>query len=265
MTETLLQDTSLHEAEKRYLASLKPSDRTTQASVVHRFVLWFGPERRMRELRGVDIERYTLENATATDAEQRLGVVRSFLAYAKKAGITAENLGVHVRLRRTNSSSGQAELMLEERIEVTPEGLANLRRELEDLRAERPKIAESLRAAMADKDFRENAPLDAAREHQAHVEARIRELDSMLKRAVLVEAAGGVTARLGSRVRVRDLQNDRELSYTLVGPGEVNAAEGRISIASPVGRALVDRIAGEEVDVVAPARTFRYRIEAVES
>lgn len=256
---------TLADATQDYLASLSPAARQEQTPEMQRVVRWFGAGRRVADLRGSDVERYAEENARAADAEGRLKVLRAFLTYAKKSRLTTDNLSTHVRLRRAGSGA-TVEAPGEDRIEVTADGLAALRRELEALRAQRPKIAEALRAAMADKDFRENAPLDAAREQQAHVEARIREMEAMLKRAVVVETVGGgSTARLGSRVRLRDLQTDREVSYVLVGPGEVNAAEGRISVASPVGRALIDRAAGEEVEVVAPSRTFRYRIEAIDA
>jgi transcription elongation factor GreA len=257
---------SLTDAGQRYLASLPPADRQKFTPEVNRFVRWFGGDRFVDDLRGIDIERYTNENATALEAELRLSALRSLLSYAKKTGMTRESLAGHVRLRRTGAAASGAETVNVDRVEVTEEGRAALERELESLRAQRPKIAEALRSAMADKDFRENAPLDAAREQQAHLEARIRELESMLKRAVVVKnhAQGGVV-RMGSRVRLRDLHSDREVHYVLVGPGEVNAAEGKISVASPVGRALVDRAQGEEVEVVAPSKTFRYRIEAVEA
>lgn len=264
MPETSVEPITVDKAGQQYLESLQPAARRKETPEVKRFVRWFGPERRLRELRGVDIERYAEENASATEAEGRLRALRSLLQYAKKKELTAENLAVHVRLRRAAGGS-TAETLLEDRVQVTAQGLASLRQELAELYAERPKIAEALRSAMADKDFRENAPLDAAREHQAHVEARIRELESTLKRAVIADHAGaGSAIRLGSRVRLRDLGSDRELRYVLVGPGEVNAAEGRISVSSPVGRALVDRVPGEEVEVVAPSKTFRYRIEAVD-
>jgi transcription elongation factor GreA len=257
-------ETTLADAGQAYLASLQPGPRQEQSPDVQRFVRWFGAARRLADLRGADIEQYAAEQATTADAEQRLTTVRAFLTYLKRAGLTDVNLGVHVRVRRAGSSlSGDSGG--EEKIEVTADGLAALQAELEALRAQRPRIAEALRAAMSDKDFRENAPLDATREQQAHVEARIRELEALLKRAVVVESGTtGPAARLGSRVRLRDLQSGREVHYVLVGPGEVNAAEGRISVASPVGRALVGHLPGDEVEVVAPARTFRYRIEAIE-
>jgi transcription elongation factor GreA len=255
---------SLADAGQRYLQSLQPAARQEQTPEVNRFIRWYGGERPFSSLLGNTIESYTQENARATDAQRRLDVLRSFLAWAKKSGITPDNLGVHIRLRRTSSSSS-SDTINPDKIEMTADGRTALEGELESLRAQRPKIADALRTAMADKDFRENAPLDAAREQQAHLEARIRELESMLKRAVVVEGGlGGGLARMGCRVKLHDLQSGREVTYTLVGPGEVNANEGKISVASPVGKALIDRAIGEEVEVQAPSRVFRYRIESVD-
>lgn len=266
MAELTTESLTLADAGQRYLGSLQPAARRDQTSEVNRFVRWFGPDRRLNDLRGVDIERYAAENAKATDVESRLRVLRNLLAYAKKTGLTDENLSQHVRVRRTGSGGGGAEMIGDDRVEVTAEGLTALQADLANLKSERPKIAQALAEAMADKDFRENAPLDAAREHQAHVEARIRELEAMLKRAVVVSnVRGGLTARLGSRVTLSDLQTGKEMTYVLVGPGEVNAAEGRISVSSPVGRALLDHVMGDEVEVMAPSKTFRYRVESIDS
>lgn len=265
MPEASPAPVSLSEAGQQYLASLQAKARSEQTGEVNRFVRWFGGDRPLEQLLGSTIERYTEENQRATDAQRRFEILRSFFAYAKKAGITRENLGVHVRIRRTGSSSSNSDTINPDRIEMSASGRAALEEELDSLRAQRPKIAEALRTAMADKDFRENAPLDAAREQQAHLEARIRELESMLKRAVVVEnRASGNIARMGTKVKLVEVASGREVNYMLVGPGEVNASEGKISVSSPVGKALIDHVIGDEVEVQAPSRTFRYRIESIE-
>jgi transcription elongation factor GreA len=266
VTEASVEIVSIAEAAQRYLASLRPKARQDQAPEVWRFVDEMGRDTPLNRLRAVDLERYCERNSTAADAQRRLETVRGLLNFARRHRYITENLASHVRVRRTVASGGNVtEPPAGDRVEMTAEGRTALERELEELRAQRPTIAEALRAAMADKDFRENAPLDAAREQQAHLEARIRELESLLKRAVVVERPAAVNvARMGSRVRLRDLESGREVTYLLVGPGEVNAAEGKISVSSPVGRALMDRSEGEEVVVEAPARTFRYRIEQIE-
>lgn len=267
MAETAIQDINLQEAIRRYLDALGEG-KAQDAFDVRHFGRWFQSNPAIGSLRPVDIERYGEEaSKNPVDAQRRLESVRAFLAYAKKQGFTEMNLATHLRLRRTGTGGGTSDVLASDRIEVTAEGLTALQSELTTLVARRPEMAEELRVAMADKDFRENAPLDAAREKQAHLEARIRELEATLKRATVVdtgpEASG--RARMGSRIRLRRLDNNQEVSYTLVGPGEVNAGQGRISIQSPVGRAVVNRIPGEEVEVTAPAGLIRFRLEAVES
>lgn len=266
MPEASVEPVNLASAAQQYLQSLRPEARQDQTPEVNRFTGWIGQDRLLSSLRGSELEEYALRQQTAANAQRRLEVVRTFLGWVKKQNLTVENLATHIRLRKTGSGAAAGDALNPDQIHVTAEGRAALEAELERRRAERPNIADQLRTAMADKDFRENAPLDAAREAQAHLEARIRELESMLKRAVVVDrhGASGV-ARMGSRVRLLDLENQREHSFTLVGPGEVNAKENKISVSSPVGKALIDRTAGEEVEVNAPSKTYRYRIEAVES
>jgi transcription elongation factor GreA len=148
---------------------------------------------------------------------------------------------------------------------MTAEGYAALQQELEALKAQRPLIAEEIRRAALDKDFRENAPLQAAREKQSHLETRIRELESMLRRAVIVDDRGdGQRVQLGSTVEVRNLNTGATARYTIVGPAEADAKAGKISSASPVGRALLDRREGDEVEVEVPAGPLRLRIERIE-
>jgi transcription elongation factor GreA len=120
---------------------------------------------------------------------------------------------------------------------------------------------------MEDKDFRENAPLDAARDHQGYVEGRIRRLEATLQQAVVVQddpAPSGHEVEIGSTVVLRNLESGAETTYTLVRPGEVDAAQGRISFQSPMGQALLLHRAGDQVDVAAPSGTRRFRIESVE-
>jgi len=144
-----------------------------------------------------------------------------------------------------------------------------LQKELEYLvTVKRPEIARILYEARLDKDIRENAPYDAAKHHQAEVEARIRYLERVLATARVVDPrsveTNGERATLGARVVLRDLTTGEELVYTLVGPTEANPLEWRLSVASPVGRAILDRRPGEEVEVEAPAGRVRFRIERIE-
>lgn len=267
--DTATEQAALQDIAYDYLASLKPAAREAAQPEVLKFVRWAGPEKDLSVMRAHEISQYA-ENfpPTVSDAAKRADYVRAFLKWAKDKGVTTENLGVHLRVRKANKSSANAQTLEEQPIYLTQEGHDALVEEWEGLKARRPLIQQDLARAMADKDFRENAPLDAARNEQAHLEARIRELDSTLRRAVVLEH--GVDAvhevsRIGDTVTIKDLRNGQEKSYTLVNPDEMRAGHGKISIASPVGKAVYQRRAGEEVDVEAPAGTFRIRIENIKA
>jgi transcription elongation factor GreA len=148
---------------------------------------------------------------------------------------------------------------------VTLEGLQILERQLEDLKAGRRGIADKLREAMADKDFRENAPLDAARDEQGHLEARIRETEDRLRHAVIIapDTEGG-RANVGSTVKLLNLEHDREQVFTLVSPGEVDPRAGKISLESPIGVAVRNKTKGEEVMVSTPSGQMRFRVLEVQ-
>jgi transcription elongation factor GreA len=266
VAEQVSTDIMLQQAITHYLRSSR--DGKPNAPALAHFARWFGADRVIRSLRPSDIERYGEETSKSSgEAQRRLESVRGFLTFAKKEGYTDFNLALHLRLRRTGAIDTGGDHLAADRIEVSADGLTSLQSELTELLARRPEIAEELRLAMADKDFRENAPLDAAREKQAHIEARIRELEATIKRAVVIDTVADSSgrARMGSRIRLRRLDNDQQIEYTLVGPGEVDARQRRISVQSPVGRAVVNCAAGDEVEVAAPAGVIRFRLEAVES
>ena len=150
---------------------------------------------------------------------------------------------------------------------MTEEGLLNLREELTSLKDGREEKVEAIRLAAMDKDFRENAPLDAARETHSYAESRIKELEETLRRAVVVNAAasGERGVHVGSRVTLYDLESDRSVKYTLVDSAEADPAGGKISVVSPVGAAVLGAVVGDEVAVRAPKGERKFRVTSVES
>ena len=257
---------SLSQAAALFLAALAPKVRQESQAEVYRFVRWYGADRLVGELRGHDVALYAESLGPATaDVVRRAEALRSFLAFAKKEGLTTTNLATHLRLRKSPQGAKGDAVAAATPSFLTAEGHASLSVERESLKAQRPDIAEELRRAMLDKDFRENAPLDAARERQAHVEGRIRQLETILKHAEVLggEAAPGAKTHLGSTVILRDLASGSAMRYMLVSPSEVNPAEGKISIASPVGKALLDRTVGEEGEISVPAGSLHLRFEEI--
>lgn len=255
-----------------YLSNLTQEERNSLAMDLNAFARWFGPQRPIQSITPPDLERYQeqLMAESRTGVSEKLEALRAFLVEARRQRWIDTNLAINIKLKRkksTDQSRGSiAESANGHRIRLTREGYQKLAEELNYLEAEmRPKVAEELRVAAADKDFRENAPYDVAKQHQGEVEARIRELKRILETGQVVEETGPAhVIDLGSKVTLRDLEEDEEIVYVLVGPGEIDPRHGKISIQSPVGKALTGKTVGDDVSVEVPAGTLRLRVENVE-
>lgn len=146
---------------------------------------------------------------------------------------------------------------------LTPQGLTQLQQELEELKlVKRPQTIKRIEEAKAMGDLSENAEYDDAKEAQAMVEARIYEIDEILKSYQLIDdAAGAKKVRVGSTVRL-DVQG-KERTYTIVGSNEADPVAGKISNESPIGRALLGVAPGESVKVQTPGGETVYKIVSI--
>jgi transcription elongation factor GreA len=150
-----------------------------------------------------------------------------------------------------------------ERVPMTPEGHKKLKDELDRLiKVERPQNIKDIATARAHGDLSENAEYHAAKEKQSFLEGRIQELQSKIALAQVIDPSklSHDKVAFGSKVKLLDLDTDEEKTYTLVGPDETDAKNGKISITSPVGKALVGKREGDEVMIKAPAKTFNYEV-----
>ena len=148
---------------------------------------------------------------------------------------------------------------------MTGEGYAKLEAELTALKARRISAIASVRLAAADKDFRENAPLEAARQEHGRLEGRIREIEATLKSAVIIaeKEAPAPKIGIGDHIILCDLASGEELRYTMVGTREVDPSQGKISSLSPIGKAILGRRQGETVEVTVPVGKLRYQIKQI--
>lgn len=149
------------------------------------------------------------------------------------------------------------------RIPMTPEGYNALKEELERLIShERPAVIKAIAEARAHGDLSENAEYHAAREKQSFIEGRIQELQAKISLAEVIDPSkiNQKKVAFGAKVKVYDFNSDEEFEFKLVGPDETNVKEGKISITSPVGKALIGKEVGDRVIVKAPARTIEYEI-----
>jgi transcription elongation factor GreA len=148
---------------------------------------------------------------------------------------------------------------------LTRQGHQKLQEELEYLRTvKRQEVANRLHEAMEGGELIEDAEYEAAKNEQAFVEGRIQELEILLANARIIEDTGKKdTVQVAAKVTIQEEGNEPE-TYVIVGPAEANPREGRISNESPLGRALMDHRAGDQVKVEAPGGAFTVRVVKVE-
>jgi transcription elongation factor GreA len=146
---------------------------------------------------------------------------------------------------------------------LTAEGLQKLKDELHHARTvERPRISQEIAEARAQGDLSENAEYDAAKEAQGHLEARIAKLEDTVANARVVneDEVDASKARILSNVRVLNQKAGKEATYTLVSAQEADLKQNRISVESPIGKALLAREVGDVVDVKVPAGAVKLEI-----
>ena len=153
-----------------------------------------------------------------------------------------------------------------EKIFVTQEGLDELRAQLENLvHVVRPEVIVELQEARAQGDLSENADYDAARDHQARVEGRIKELESLIKNAQIIEEGEGgtKTVRLGSTVTIKDNTDGSLMTFSIVGTIEADPFNNKISNETPLVKAILDKRPGETVEVKGVEEPYEVTIESV--
>lgn len=150
-----------------------------------------------------------------------------------------------------------------QRVPLTPEGFRKLEEELKRLvKVDRPKNVQAIAEARAHGDLSENAEYHAAKEKQSFMEGRIKDLKSKIALADVIDPSKikQSKAGFGAKVKVLDLEADEEYVFMLVGTEEADVKQGKISLSSPVGRALIGKDVGDTATIKAPARTIEYEI-----
>ena len=153
--------------------------------------------------------------------------------------------------------------MTEKKVVLTYDGLKNMEAELENLKTVRRKdVAEKIKEARGQGDLSENAEYDAAKEEQAEIEARIVQLEKMLRNAEVIDEEDGAkdTISLGTTVTVLDVEFDEEMEYTIVGSAEADPMNGRISNESPVGMALLGHTKDDIIMIETPDGEVEFKV-----
>lgn len=152
---------------------------------------------------------------------------------------------------------------MEKQILLTDEGLKKLEEELEYLKTQKRKeVAEKIKHARGFGDLSENSEYDEAKDEQAKVELRIVELEKMLKNAKVIDDSeiSSDIVSVGTKLKIYDYEYEEELEYSIVGSTEADPASGKISDESPIGKALLGKKTGDEVDVETPGGVIKVKI-----
>jgi transcription elongation factor GreA len=155
---------------------------------------------------------------------------------------------------------------MSEPVYLTPEGKADLQKELDELISiRRPDLAIKLKEAVAQGDLKENADYHDAKEQQAFVEGRIQYLENILRSATVIESEGkSDEVIVGCKVTIREEGGDEDEVYTIVGAAEASPREGKISYESPIGKALMSRKKGDKVRVKTPGGELVFKIRKID-
>jgi len=260
---------NLSAAFQYYVQSSSRKLNNTAQQEIGRMVRWLGAERVVETITPSEIGLYSDEFAkrsSTTTSPQKVAHIKKFLVFLRTSELTNSNLASHLRMKKSNV--GKITKKLEdtkvEQINLTEAGYKDYLKQLKDYKSERPQLADEVRRAAADGDIRENAPLDAAREKIEMVNSKIFEIEAILKVANIIDnTTGGDRIVIGSKVSVKNHQNENNYEYQLVEANEANPLLGKISSVSPVGSAILGRRIGDEVTVSTPGGEQIYTIDSI--
>ena len=158
------------------------------------------------------------------------------------------------------------EMYMIQRIPMSKSGNQKLREELQHLhRVERGVVVKAIEVAREHGDLKENAEYHAAKDRQGHIEGRILELKDKLSRAEVIDCLQVRTGRIvfGTVVQLLDLDTDEEITYQLLGPEEADVKKGSISVLSPLGKSMLGKEVGDEVQAITPGGTREFEVMAI--
>ena len=199
------------------------------------------------------------------NASKKLTVARDYLNYIHTEGFTESNLGNHIRNkkgRRGGSVSLKSKVHEGDIVEISKEYHDSLEKELHVKFKERENVVIDINKAAADKDFRENAPLEAAREKQGLIESQIKTIEETLRRSVIINTKKSnkknKIAQIGSKVTLE--KENKRTKINLVASPEADVNLSKISLESPLGKAIMGKVENDHVTVSAPVGEIEYKI-----
>ncbi|MCL0031341.1 GreA/GreB family elongation factor [Dehalococcoidia bacterium] len=253
----------VQEAFTKDSKTLSTQKKKAAQTEISRFVRHLGSDRSIRTIIPSEIGEYSNDfvKRTSQTEHEKIKSVKKFLAFLVNNQYTNANLSQHLRLRRSRRTRTLKSIATKS-VNLTQSGYDGMKVQLSQLQKERIRLTGEIERAAADGDVRENAPLEAARENQAMVMSKMRDIESTLKIAEIIDSKTNDTrVQVGSKVSLVQSESGMKLDYQLVEPREASPLHKKISIQSPVGEAILGRRVGDEVTVNTPAGQQTYKVE----
>jgi transcription elongation factor GreA len=281
MTAPSLEPAKIGHLRDEFLRAEAAKDLSAEdASRLRKFVTWCGISTSAETIQPYKIEEFLASQIkTSVPPRSYMPALKAFFIWASKCGLISSNPMAAVRLPRgsgtakknppvpSQAATERAALAREaEVVYVSRDHHELMQQDLERMRTdERNRISHMLHEAIKDGDLSENAAYEDAKLQQGLLEARIRELESKLRNVQLIEdqVGGGSGVGVGSRVTLQEIGAGDMIEYHVVGPEETDPRAGKISHRSPVGRALLGKAPGEELEVATPGGRIRYLVVSV--
>ena len=260
---------SLGEGASHYLATLPEDNRSINRQEIHNFVRWYGWDRDFSGLGASEVSKYAERLAQAdADSSARMRIVKAFLNYANKEGWSRENLAIGLKISPGKNKPARSSVRKVgvEPVPMNQSRFDEMTAELASLKTRRIEVIGDVQRAAADKDFKENAPFHAAREQKSLIEGKIMEIEQTLERVVITENSHEIsqTISIGDTLILQETLSQTEMRCTIVNPKEVEPSKGKISAASPVGKASLGKREGETITVAVPSGKRQYLIKCIE-
>jgi len=248
------------EAANNYLDTIPTKNRATAQEQIFKFCRWIGSTKSTSDLTPFIISSYSDQTAVST-----IKYVKSFLKYLHKNQLNKSNLATNLKGKKTSRSKvSSTQLAARNVSNLTSQGYSKLTTELEELKIQRAEVTVELRRAAADKDFKENAPLHAARDRKSLLEGRIQQIEAIVKTAIIIDSSEvSSKIKIGDTILLEDLSTGKQIRYKLVDSKESNIEMKKCSTVSPIGKALLNKEKGQIVEVIAPGGSFPYRIKEI--
>ena len=253
----------VQEAFTKDSKTLSTQKKKAAQTEISRFVRHLGSDRSIRTIIPSEIGEYSNDfvKRTSQTEHEKIKSVKKFLAFLVNNQYTNANLSQHLRLRRSRNTRALQNIATKS-VNLTQSGYDGMKVQLSQLQKERVRLTGEIERAAADGDVRENAPLEAARENQAMVMSKMRDIESTLKIAEIIDSQTNDTrVQIGSKVSLIQSESGMKLEYQLVEPREASPLNKKISSQSPVGEAILGRRVGDEVTVNTPAGQQTYKVE----